>query len=102
MPSSHLLWPLCNKLVYDFTYNFSGTVGGYGICVHIVYGHRGISVSNRPGKAVVRLPVQLPCNLCRFRTEISCRLHTEATQRWCCDCARAEDHCTTFLAQMTI
>ena len=30
MPSSHLLRAPCDKWVYDFPYDFSGTVGGYG------------------------------------------------------------------------
>ena len=33
----------CDKFVCDFRYDFGGIVGSYGICVHIVYGHRAIS-----------------------------------------------------------
>ena len=29
--------------VYVFQYGFSGFVGGYGVCVYILYGHRAIS-----------------------------------------------------------
>ena len=37
------------------------------------------------------MPVQLPCSLRRFHTEIvrrSCGLRTEAARRWCGDCPR--------------
>ena len=40
MTSSHLLRSPCDKWVYLFQYDFSGIIGGYGICVHILYGHR--------------------------------------------------------------
>ena len=43
MPSSHLPRTPCDKFVYDFLRDFLGIVGGYGICVHIVYGHRAFS-----------------------------------------------------------
>ena len=41
MPSSHLPRTPCDKFVYDFWASQVAT--GYGICVHIVYGHRAIS-----------------------------------------------------------
>ena len=49
LPSSHLLWTSCDKWVYNFSYDFSDTVGGYGFwrmcsyCVQALcnfsYGH---------------------------------------------------------------
>ena len=47
MPSSHLPWTPCDNFVYDFPCNFLGIAGGYGLCVHIIYGYRAIS-STRP------------------------------------------------------
>ena len=78
MACSHLLRALCDKWVYSFPYDFFRhrrwlRATGYGVCVHIVYGHRASScmgTSDRLGKAIRRL--------CGDRTEIercqdSCR-----------------------------
>ena len=55
MPSSHLPRTPCDKFVYDFPCEFLGIVGGYtgyGIGVHIVYGHCAISSTGPRGQPV--------------------------------------------------
>ena len=71
---------------------------GYGICVHIVYGHRAISSTGprgqpgvNPSETVGRLygnramSVQLPCSLRSFRMEI--------VRSPCGDCAMPPTTC---------
>ena len=69
MPSSHLPRTPCDRFVYNFLCDFWGIVGGYGICVHIVYGHRVISSTGPRGQPGVNAYrdcaeiVQKSCNV---------------------------------------
>ena len=78
MPSSHLPRTPCDKFVYDFPCDFLGIVGGYtgyGICVHIVFGHRAIS-----SKGPRRQPGVNPYRDCAEIVRKSCNVITVAVQ----------------------
>ena len=85
MPSSQLPWTPCDKFVYDFPCDFWGIVGGYGVCVHIVYGHRAIlfygALGATRGKSVQRLCgdcteiVQCQCSCCAVSVASAWKLY---------------------------
>ena len=71
MPSSHLPRTPCDKFVYDFLCDFWGIVGGYGICVHIVYG-ASCDFFYGPSGATRSKSVQRLCGDCTAIVQCQC------------------------------
>ena len=130
MNCSHLLRAPCDKWVCDFPYEFSGIVDGFMLrrmrsncvrasCVFLFLffffffcmgtwrkGGQNRTETVRRLYVNLAIPVQSPCRLRRFRTEIVRRSCAGSVQRPCGDGAvtvrEPYDQSTFFFPQMTI
>ena len=75
MLSSHLPQAPFDKFVYDVLCSYLGIIGGYCVCVHIVYEHRAISCMGPRGQAGVN-----PYRGCVEIVQKSCNLSGVAVQ----------------------
>ena len=73
MPGLHLPRAPYDKLVYDFSFDVGGIVGGYDVCVYNIYEHRAISCIGPRGEAVAN-----PYRGCSKVVRISCNFNAVA------------------------